>query len=185
LPWIETIDEGAANGDLNEIYDGVRSKRGKVSNIMKVQSLNPKAMKSHMDLYLALMFGRSGLSREEREILATAISKYNGCGYCQHHHGVSLNKYWKDDARLKSFMDDVEAGGLSQRAKAMLAYADKVTRNPEAMVEDDVITLRDNGFTDEDILNINMITSYFNFVNRIAVGLGVEFTEEETRGYKE
>ena len=38
--------------------------------------------------------------------------------------------------------------------------------------------------TDEDILNINLVVSYFNFVNRIANGLGVEFSEEEVKGYK-
>jgi len=43
--------------------------------------------------------------------------------------------------------------------------------------------LRQAGFSDEDILSINLIVSYFNFVNRIALGLGVEFSEAEVRGY--
>jgi len=40
------------------------------------------------------------------------------------------------------------------------------------------------GLTDEEILSVNLVTSYFNFVNRIALGLGVEFSEEEIKGYK-
>jgi uncharacterized protein YciW len=47
-----------------------------------------------------------------------------------------------------------------------------------------VSKLRETGWKDEDILLINMIVSYFNFVNRIALGLGVEFSEEEIAGYK-
>ncbi len=56
----------------------------------------------------------------------------------------------------------------------MLGYADKLTRQPNKMVRDDVGSLRDVGFTDEDILAIAEITSYYAFVNRIADGLGVE-----------
>ena len=70
------------------------------------------------------------------------------------------------------------------RTRKMLDYAVKLTKNPEKMKENDVLTLRECGLPDEDILIINLITSYFNFVNRIATGLGVEFTEEEMRGYK-
>jgi uncharacterized protein YciW len=44
--------------------------------------------------------------------------------------------------------------------------------------------LKQNGWNDEDILLTNLIVSYFNFVNRIALGLGVEFSEEEVKGYK-
>ena len=56
----------------------------------------------------------------------------------------------------------------------MLRYADKLTRTPNKMVQDDVEGLREVGFTDEDILAIAEITSYYAFVNRIADGLGVE-----------
>ncbi len=56
----------------------------------------------------------------------------------------------------------------------MLRYADKLTRQPNKMVQDDVEGLREVGFTDEDILAIAEITSYYAFVNRIADGLGVE-----------
>jgi len=50
--------------------------------------------------------------------------------------------------------------------------------------QEDIDSLRNAGYSDEDILNINLIMSYFNFVNRIALGLGVEYSEEEARGYK-
>ncbi len=59
----------------------------------------------------------------------------------------------------------------------MLRYADKLTRQPNKMVPDDVDSLGEVGFTDEDILAIAEITSYYAFVNRIADGLGVELEE--------
>ena len=65
----------------------------------------------------------------------------------------------------------------------MLAYGATLTRSPAAVSEADVEALREAGFSDRDILDINLITSYFNFVNRIAEGLGVTFTEDEAAGY--
>ena len=56
----------------------------------------------------------------------------------------------------------------------MLAYAVKLTRTPWAMEEADVIALREVGFGDSAILDINQVAAYYAFVNRLADGLGVE-----------
>ena len=56
----------------------------------------------------------------------------------------------------------------------MLEYATKLTREPWNMKQADVAKLREDGFEDVDILDINQITGYFAFVNRLADGLGVE-----------
>lgn len=56
----------------------------------------------------------------------------------------------------------------------MLEYALKLTLEPWNMVENDVENLRQSGFADTEILDINQITGYFAFVNRLADGLGVE-----------
>lgn len=59
-----------------------------------------------------------------------------------------------------------------------------LTRSPAQVTRTDIEQLRRAGFSDEEILSINLIVSYFNFVNRVALGLGVEFTEEEAQGYR-
>ncbi|MFQ6031820.1 MAG: peroxidase-related enzyme [Candidatus Zixiibacteriota bacterium] len=183
-PWIRVVDESEATGQLKEIYKEIKKQRGKVSNIMKVHSLNPRAMKAHMDLYLSLMFGEFGLSREECELIATVISTVNGCDYCQNHHAEALNRYWKDHRRIRQLIQDFHAATLPEKAHKMLGYVVKLTKTPSAITQDDIDILRKCGFSDENILSLNLITSYFNFVNRIASGLGVEFTSDEVRGYK-
>jgi uncharacterized peroxidase-related enzyme len=62
---------------------------------------------------------------------------------------------------------------LRDADRAMLDYAQKLTERPWAMVEDDVVTLREAGFSDAAILDINQVTGYYAFVNRLADGLGV------------
>ena len=182
MAWIDLIDEDAATGDLRDVYDQIIDARGKLSNIMRVHSLNPAAMQAHMDLYQELLFGRSGLRRAEREALATVVSAANACAYCTRHHAEALNAYWKDRDRVDQLIDDYRSVE-DERLQAMLAYGATLTRTPDAVSEADVEALRKAGFSDRDILDINLITSYFNFVNRIAEGLGVTFTEDEAAGY--
>jgi len=66
---------------------------------------------------------------------------------------------------------------LNDADRAMLTYADKLTREPWTMCEEDVIALRNAGFDDAGILDINQVTSYYAYVNRLADGLGVELEE--------
>ena len=59
----------------------------------------------------------------------------------------------------------------------MLDYAVKLTRDPGGMTAADAAALRTAGFDDHGILDICQIVSYYNYVNRLADGLGVELEE--------
>jgi len=184
MAWIRVINEDEASAELEKVYDNLKDKRGEVSNIMKVHSLNPRALTNHLDLYLSLMYGRTGLKRVERELIAIVVSVANNCEYCEVHHAEAVNFYWKDIERVRKLIKDFRAVDLPKKTQRMLEYAVKLTKSPNTITEADIANLRECGFSDEDILNINLITSYFNFVNRITLGLGVEFTPEEVQGYK-
>jgi len=184
MSWIQVIDKNEATGRLKKIYDEITEKRGKISNIMKIHSLNPDAMKNHMNLYLSLMFGKSNLSREERELIGVVVSKINKCDYCINHHAEALNFYWKDSDKLKIFLKSFDSVDLTRRQRGIIEYVVKLTKNPSDITKDDIEKLRKSGFSDEEILDINLICCYFNFVNRIALGLGVEFSNDEVKGYK-
>ncbi len=81
MAWIKVIDEEQADGELRETYDKVRDKRRSVVNILKIHSLHPKVMTDHLALYRELMFGRSELTRTEREMIAVSVSVANHCHY--------------------------------------------------------------------------------------------------------
>ena len=184
MAWIKTINYEDCDGQLKDEYDNIIKRRGKLSNIMKVHGLNPKAMRYHMDFYVSILFSNHDITREERELIATAVSVLNGCNYCINHHAEALNFYWKDDNKLKSFIEDLTSIEFNKRQDSMIKYAITLTKEPNKISEDHVKNLRLVGLTEEDILNLNLIVSYFNFVNRVANGLGVEFSEEEVKGYK-
>ena len=81
MPWIKVVEPEDATGELKQEYDDAAQRAGKVFNILKVQSLNPDALRASMQMYRATMFGPSGLSRAEREMLATVVSWANHCFY--------------------------------------------------------------------------------------------------------
>jgi uncharacterized peroxidase-related enzyme len=81
MAWIKMIEPEDAKGELKVEYDEAVRRAGRVFNILKVQSLNARALKASMEMYLATMYGPSGLSRAEREMLATVVSWANRCFY--------------------------------------------------------------------------------------------------------
>jgi uncharacterized peroxidase-related enzyme len=183
MSWIDETEVSEADGKLAEMYDALIKQRGKVSNILKVHSLNAEAMGNHLDLYMTLMFGKSGLSRLEREAIAVVVSANNDCAYCVNHHAESLRHYLKDDDTLDLLMTADGLETLEPRLSNIVRHAEKLTTAPGAMTESDLGELRAEGLSDKDILDLTLITGYFNFVNRIAMGLGVEFSEDEMSGY--
>jgi uncharacterized peroxidase-related enzyme len=81
MAWIKTIPPHEATGELKEQYDAAIKRAGRVFNIVRLQSLNPRVLKASIELYKAIMHGPSSLSRAEREMIAVVVSKANDCFY--------------------------------------------------------------------------------------------------------
>jgi uncharacterized peroxidase-related enzyme len=183
MAWIDTVPPGGASGELRSLYDELERKRGKVAHILQVQSLRPAALKAHADLYMDLMFASGGLARRERELIAVAVSRANRCDYCVAHHREALARYVTDPEFLDALSHGATPPGATDRERALATYAAKLTSRPGDATQEDVEALRAAGLGDEDVLLANLIVAYFNFVNRIALGLGVAFDDTEVAGY--
>ncbi len=183
MAYIEVIQEERAEGRLKEIYDELISKRGKIAEVHKIQSLNPETIVNHMDLYMTIMFGQSPLKRVQREMIAVIVSKANSCEYCQVHHAEAVNHYWKDDEKIKQLRTDYTSLDLASIDKLLCDYAWELTKNPGNETELSYIKpLKEEGLTDRAILDATLVIAYFNFVNRIVLSLGVRL-EENVGGY--
>jgi uncharacterized peroxidase-related enzyme len=79
----------------------------------------------------------------------------------------------RDDDLAAAIEEDFENAEISEKRKAMLRYALKLTRTPAEIGESDVAELRDEGLGDTDILHIVEVTAYYAYANRIADGLGI------------
>ena len=81
MPHFRLIEPDEATGPLKVEYDAAIARAGKVFNIVKAMSLRPAVLKRSMEMYKAIMLGPSGLTRAERELLATVTSRHNDCHY--------------------------------------------------------------------------------------------------------
>ncbi|MDP1569361.1 MAG: carboxymuconolactone decarboxylase family protein [Vicinamibacterales bacterium] len=165
MPFIEMVEPESARGLLAELYTQIAKARGGVADIHKVQSLNPRAMAAHLDLYKAIMFQPGPLSRQWREAIAVAVSRANSCAYCVAHHQAAL--------------DGLEAAEVPP---GLLTWAARMTTHPGGAAPDDVAELRTLGLSDRAILDAILVVGYFNYVNRLvlATGLAVEPDFEKT-----
>ena len=93
MPYIKEIEEANADEELRRVYKKVKGDRGKLSNILKIHSLLPKTMVTHLDLYMSVMFDKSALKREDKELIATVVSSANNCDYCINHHAEARKHY--------------------------------------------------------------------------------------------
>jgi alkylhydroperoxidase family enzyme len=81
MSWIRTVPESEAGGLLADIYRESRAKFGRVINLVKIQSLRPETMALGRQLYRHLMDSPGGLTKLQRALIATVVSKVNGCHY--------------------------------------------------------------------------------------------------------
>lgn len=184
MAYIDVIDYDRAEGELKEIYDDLIQSRGKLADVHMIQSLNPKSIVNHMDLYMTIMFGKSPLRRVQREMIAVVVSKNNDCDYCQLHHAAAVQHYWKDQQKTDQLISDYTKVELSEVDMELCHYAKEMTVMPNHDNRASIERLKELGLDDRAILDATMVISYFNFVNRIVLGLGLDVNEEELAGYE-
>lgn len=178
MSWIKTIAYGESTGRLRRLYDKVKGPNDNVDNIMLAHSLRPHTMEGHMALYkYALHHSGNSLPKWFSETIGLRVSSLNRCDYCVSHHFAGLKRLLHDDVRAEAILvachaDDLAAAPLTAAQKLALEYATRLTQTPWEMRESMVKGLRDGGFSDGEILEINQVTGYFNYANRTVLGLG-------------
>jgi uncharacterized peroxidase-related enzyme len=119
-------------------------------------------------MYNDLMLAPSGLSKLEREMIAVAVSAHNRCYYCLVAHGAAVRQLSGDPPLGELMVMNYRAARLSQRERAMLDFAVKLTVEPWVVEEADRARLRGAGFADRDIWDIAVVAGFFNMTNRVA-----------------
>lgn len=186
MAWIKTIAFADAAGPLRKLYQRVSGPGENVDNIMLAHSLRPHTMEGHMALYKhVLHHPRNAADKYFLEAIGVYTSLLNRCGYCVEHHFEGMARLLADDDRAAAMRTALESGdfaaSFSGRESAALGYARKLTEGPALISEGDIIVLRDAGWDDGEILEINQVTAYFNYANRTVLGLGVS-TEGDILG---
>lgn len=81
MPYIEQVSDDEATGAVKRELDRAVRRAGRVWNIVRIMTPNAEVCRTSMDFYVALMHAESPLSRAQREMLATVVSRINQCRY--------------------------------------------------------------------------------------------------------
>jgi uncharacterized peroxidase-related enzyme len=143
-------------------------------NWIRALAVNPATAGRFAAYFESLFDPAAGrLPLRERELIAVAVSTHNGCGLCEIHHTIALGKELNDPVKARRIALDHHLADLTQRERALVEFARKVSADPKSIADADIAELRSVGLSDEDILEALETSAWFNHTNRIFISLGV------------
>ena len=154
--------------DLRERLLAVQEKSGFIPNVFLVLAHRPEEFRAFFAYHDALMDKPGNLSKAEREMIVVATSNANQCQYCVVAHGAILRIRAKNPLIADQVAVNYRKADITARQKAMLDFAMKVAFEAYAIGEDDIATLADHGFDQEDVWDIAAIAAFFGMSNRMA-----------------
>jgi uncharacterized peroxidase-related enzyme len=172
-PAIDTLP-----ADIRERILAVQEKSGFVPNVFLTLAYRPDEFRAFFAYHDALMEKDSGLSKAEREMIVVATSSANQCHYCVVAHGAILRIRAKNPLIADQIAINYRKADITQRQKAMLDFAMKVSRAAEDISEADFAAVSHHGFSDDDIWDIAAIAAFFALSNRMANVTGMRPNNE-------
>jgi uncharacterized peroxidase-related enzyme len=163
LPKVEDLPDDIRNRILE-----VQEKAGFVPNVFLAFAHRPAEFRAFFAYHDALMEKEGGLTKAEREMIVVATSGANACVYCVVAHGAILRIYAKNPLVADQVAVNYRKADITPRQKAMLAFALKVATDSAALADADYASLREHGFSDEDIWDVGAIAAFFALSNRMA-----------------
>ncbi|MCZ7677153.1 MAG: peroxidase-related enzyme [Roseovarius sp.] len=154
-------------------FDLCEEKLGMVPNVLRAYAFDTAKLDAFTAMYNDLMLGPSGLSRLEREMIAVVVSSINRCWYCQVAHGAAVRQLSGRPELGEAMVMNWRMADLDPRQRAMLGFAEKVTKSSAEVEEADRQALRDAGFSDRDIWDIASTVGFFSMSNRVASATGM------------
>lgn len=168
---LPAADEKKLDAGMKKYFRICREKLGFVPNVLKAYAFRPLKLSTFVSFYNELMLGESKLSKLEREMVAVVVSSANHCYYCLIAHGQAVRQLSGDPELGEMLVMNYRVAKLSKRHKAMLDFADKLTRVPWSVTEDDRNALKSAGFSPTEIFDLADVVGFFNMSNRVAIAL--------------
>jgi 4-carboxymuconolactone decarboxylase len=163
IPELEDMPD-----DIRERILAVQEKSGFIPNVFLTLAHRPDEFRAFFAYHDALMDKPGNLSKAEREMIVVATSNVNQCQYCVIAHGAILRIRAKNSLIADQVATNYRKADISDRQKAMLDFAMKVSQSAHLVGETDFEILKSHGFTEDDIWDIAGISAFFGMSNRLA-----------------
>ena len=164
-PKLDILDE-----EMTRYIEVCKEKLGMVPNVILANASDKERLRNFVNFYNRLMIKEGYLTKLEREMIAVVVSSCNKCFYCLIAHGAAVRQLSNDQILGDELMINYRSASLSERQRLILDFSCKLTETPSKVENSDRNILRKANFSDEEILEIVEVASFFNMSNRIAVG---------------
>lgn len=154
--------------DIRERIVAVQEKSGFIPNVFLTLAHRPDEFRAFFAYHDALMEKPGNLTKAEREMIVVATSAANQCQYCVIAHGAILRIRAKNPLIADQVAANYRKADLTERQKAMLDFAMKVSQASHLVAEADFQVLQQHGFTEDDAWDIAGISAFFGMSNRLA-----------------
>ncbi len=183
MSWINVIPFTEATGKLKQIYNKIKGPNNQIDNVLSIHSLRPHTLVGHMSLYKnTLHHSNNTFPNWLLELLGTYTSYINKCEYCYEHHFAGMKRFLNNNEKAAKLRHHIEhnslAKYLSEKEYALIDYAHKLTLKANTLTKANISNLKDLGYNDGEILEVNQVVAYFNYANRTVMGLGVNTNGE-------
>ena len=182
------VEDEEADDQLKQIFDVARTPHGTLDNVMRIHSLRPASMIGHVTLYKSVLHSDEiTLPLWFLEVIAAYVSILNSCEYSLTHHWNNAVRLIDNAQRAEVIHDALRSQSFentfNEKEIAILHYTKKLTCDVGNLKKVDVIKLKQAGCDDGEILEVNQVTAYFNYSNRVLNGLGVSLDGDKIGYY--
>lgn len=154
--------------DIRDRILAVQEKSGFIPNVFLTLAHRPDEFRAFFAYHDALMDKPGNLTKAEREMIVVATSGANQCQYCVIAHGAILRIRAKNPLIADQVATNYRKADITERQKAMLDFAMKVSQSAHLVGEADFEVLKAHGFSEDDAWDIAGISAFFGMSNRLA-----------------
>ncbi len=169
--WLDTVQLDQASAQQLQVLESSHPK-AKVSDYYLLLVHQAKILEQRSTAFNAIMYAPGGLSRAERELASTVVSRINGCVYCASVHAQRFEQLAKRQDVIAQVFADPATAGTTERERAIVAFSIELTLHPADIPNASLQRLADAGLSDAEILDLIHAIAIFAWANRLMLNLG-------------
>lgn len=162
--------ESTSNPEIKQIFTEITEKVGRVPAAYRAFGLHSHILQANWNRTKNIL-GKGNIPAEVKEAIATRVSKVNGCHFCLQIHKSNLEALGISSPKIEAIEN-----GLTEEAKLnrVLEFVSVATKEPQKLTDADFAHLREDGYSNEDILEILTVMEMYTGYNKIIVALDLQ-----------
>jgi len=169
--WLDVVNVETANPEQIAVLEESHP-QAKVSDYYLFLVHQPEILRQRSIAFNAIMYAPGGMSRAERELGATVVSRINGCVYCASVHAQRYTQLAKQDEVIEQVFENPHTAGTTPREQAIAKFSIDITERPAEIAASDIQALKDAGLNDAEVLDLLHSDAIFAWANRLMLNLG-------------